>query len=173
MKAEHLLKSGTVAQAYTQPYVVDPAYYHTYAAQYAQQRVPYQQTPYWDGQADQNKERRPYRGGGGVRRTPGAHGAAQPAGAAVPAVGQQPGQAAPHGGRPRGNSHGQGQAPFKGDGTQPSGGKGRGRKNKKSSEAKPAVVSNGTHITPSGNYTFFLSSYLSQLLIIRQLLYPN
>lgn len=147
MKAEHLLKSSSVAQAYTQPYVVDPAYYHAYAAQYAQ-RVPYQQQ-YWEGQQEQNKERRPYRGGGGSRRGgQGAHGA-QPAAPAGQAQGQT------HGGRPRGNSQGQGQAPFKGDGAQPSGGKGRGRKGKKNSEAKPAV-SNGTHPGTSGNLLFII-----------------
>ena len=95
--------------------------------------------------------RRSYRGGRRDRGATSPHGGGQ---AQAPTTGSQ-------GGRPRGNSQGQGQAPFKGDPSAAAGGaKGR-RKGKKGVESKP-VVSNGIHPGPSGESPLHLI-YLSLL----------
>jgi hypothetical protein len=130
--------------------MMDPAQayqaYRAYPPQFGAPRVPYgqPQQPYWEGQViagDTGKGdgRRGYRG----RRERGAtspHGGGQ---AQAPTTGS-------HGGRPRGNSQGQGQAPFKADpNASVAGGKGRRKGKKGVPETKP-VVSNGVHPAPSG-----------------------
>lgn len=185
MKAEHLLKSsGVTQQPYAPSYPVDPAYaYRAYAPQYARA---YAGGPsYWEGQ-DGGKDRRPFRAGGGG----GGGGAPRRNPTQPPTLTQQPHVvAAPHAqpqlqahqthanphpthpqqhGRPRGNSHGQGQAPYKGvqphDAQNIAGVVAPGapvaadakksrpaRKGKKHLEAKP-LASNGIHPTPTGMF---------------------